>query len=601
MTCAALLPCLALALAAQTPAPLARSVRPAPQQPASQDAAFATASEAFLEGWWELHPDQAIGAGYYRTADRLPAPDATYREAVDAFVTAWTRKLAAFDPAALDSGHASDLAILKTQLAATQWYQDTFRDWVWNPADYNVGESFSLLLETPYAPLEERLRTVSSRLAQVPAYYQTALKNLDRPTLEHTRLGVEQNLGSLEVLGPACEAKVRGSALPQSEKDLLLHRLEAARAAIQGYADGLRALAARLEAKGEARSFRIGKAFYERQFAFDIQSSRTGEATYRKALEEKERLLATMSDLAGTLWPTYFKGVPMPSDRLERIARVIDKLSEHHCAPADFFTAIRDRIPKLQAWVASHHLVALDSSSPLQVRETPPYLRGSAGASVSGPGPYDPKATTYYNVTPLTDLPPEQAESYLREYNDWTLQILSIHEAMPGHYVQGLHANRTPSRIKAIFGNGAMVEGWAVYGELLMMESGYDNSPEMWLLYSKWYLRSVCNTILDYSVHVLDMDRDAAMKLLTREAFQTRAEAEEKWTRATLSSVQLASYFSGFSDIHELRRLYRQRLGKRFDLQAFNDRFLSYGNAPVGVIRHLMEEEDRRNHAAARR
>ena len=155
-----------------------------------------------------------------------------------------------------------------------------------------------------------------------------------------------------------------------------------------------------------------------------------------------------------------------------------------------------------------HGLLELDPSKPFRVRETPPHKRGIAGASIDAPGPYDPSQPTWYNVTPLDDLPPERAESYLREYNRWMLPILNIHEAIPGHYAQLVHANRSPSLIKSIFGNGAMVEGWAVYSERMMLESGFgDHSAEYWLIYSKWILRSVSNAILDYSVHVLDMSR----------------------------------------------------------------------------------------------
>ena len=224
------------------------------------------------------------------------------------------------------------------------------------------------------------------------------------------------------------------------------------------------------------------------------------------------------------------------------------------------------------------------------VRETPPYKRGIAGASIEAPGPYDPGAATYYNVTPLDDLSAEQAESWLREYNRWMLPVLNMHEAVPGHYVQLVHANRSPSLIKSIFGNGAMIEGWAVYAERMMLESGYgDDKAEAWLIYSKWNLRSVCNTILDYSVHVLGMSEEEALSLLTREAFQNRQEATEKWRRVTLTNVQLTSYFAGYAAIYDLReQLKRQRPG-RFDLKQFHEQFLSYGNAPVTVIRELME------------
>ena len=225
------------------------------------------------------------------------------------------------------------------------------------------------------------------------------------------------------------------------------------------------------------------------------------------------------------------------------------------------------------------------------MRETPLYLRGFAGAGIKAPGPYDPTANTYYNVTPLDGYTPERAESYLREYNDWMLQLLNIHEAIPGHYVQLVHANKSKSLVKTIFGNGAMIEGWAVYGERMMLDAGYGGgTPEMWLIWMKWNLRAVANTIIDYQIQTGDLTRGAGGQLLTREAFQSEAEATDKWRRATLSQVQLASYFSGYSEITALRDEEKARLGETFSLRDFNNKFLSYGSAPVRYIRELMRE-----------
>jgi uncharacterized protein (DUF885 family) len=250
---------------------------------------------------------------------------------------------------------------------------------------------------------------------------------------------------------------------------------------------------------------------------------------------------------------------------------------------------VRKQIPELEAFVRTHDLVEQDPTRPLVVRETPTYMRGVAGASVSSPGPYDPKANTYYNVDPLDNFTPEQAESYLREYNDWMLQILNIHEAVPGHYTQLVHANKSKSAIKTIFGNGSMIEGWAVFGEKMMLDAGYANhAPEMQLIWMKWNLRSVANTILDYEIHTQGLERDAAMTLMTREAFQQQAEASGKWRRATLSQVQLTSYFNGYAEITALRDEHRARLGKDFSVKKFNDHFLSFGSAPVKFIRELM-------------
>jgi uncharacterized protein (DUF885 family) len=184
------------------------------------------------------------------------------------------------------------------------------------------------------------------------------------------------------------------------------------------------------------------------------------------------------------------------------------------------------------------------------------------------------------------------AKSYLREYNHYVLQVLNIHEAIPGHYAQLVYANRSPGLIKSILGNGAMIEGWAVYAERMMLEEGYgNNEQEMWLMYYKWHLRSVCNTILDYSVHVLNWPEKVAVQFLMKEAFQETAEVEGKWRRVKLSQVQLCSYFTGYTEIYSLREEIKKMQGGRFNLKAFHEQFLSYGSAPVKYIRELMLDE----------
>jgi uncharacterized protein (DUF885 family) len=186
----------------------------------------------------------------------------------------------------------------------------------------------------------------------------------------------------------------------------------------------------------------------------------------------------------------------------------------------------------------------------------------------------------------------EGAESYLREYNHYILQILNIHEAIPGHYAQLVYSNQSPSLIKSLFGNGAMVEGWAVYAERMMLENGYgNNEPEMWLMYYKWHLRTVCNTLIDYSIQVLDKKKEEVVTLLVEEAFQQKQEAENKWKRASLSQVQLTSYFTGYTEIYELREELKSKQSNPFNLKEFHEKFLSYGSAPVKYIRQLMLEK----------
>jgi len=268
---------------------------------------------------------------------------------------------------------------------------------------------------------------------------------------------------------------------------------------------------------------------------------------------------------------------------------VIDEVAKTHVHRDSFVTAIRQQIPELIDFVNENDLVTMDPNKPLVVRETPEYMRGFAGASISAPGPYDAEAETYYNVTPLDHYNAEEAESYLREYNNYTLQILNIHEAIPGHYTQLVYSNQSPSLIKSIMGNGAMVEGWAVYAERMMLEEGYGGDQlEMGLMYYKWNLRTVCNTILDYGIQVLGYTEEDAMQLLMTEAFQEKSEAEGKWKRARLSQVQLCSYFTGYYEIMQLREELQEQMGEEFDLKTFHEEFLSYGSVPVKYIRKLM-------------
>ena len=553
------------------------------------DRRMASMSMQYLTALWRIDPEGGIYVGKFDQAANLTIPDAATRARKLAFANEWLEKFGKLDPKQLSPRYRTDLALLLNKLERDRWTLTSWREHEWNPALYNVAAPLDLILNTDYAAKPQRLRTILKRLAEVPAYYQAAQASITTPTREHTQLAIAQAPGTMVILADLGKA-AQESILTTQEKAIFAQRLANAGSALLGYMEFLNGIEKRQAANGQARPFRIGKALYEQKFALDIQSSNSAEQTYRKALATREELLTRMDAVSDELWPRYMAGVSKPTDRFKKIGMMIDKLSSRHVTRENFVSEIRRQIPQLQDWVIKHDLLTLDPSKPLEVRETPMYQRGVAGASIDAPGPYRSKDKTYYNVTPLDGLTAEQAESSLREYNEWILQILNIHEAIPGHYAQLVHANRSPSLIKSLFGNGAMVEGWAVYGERMMLESGYgDNAPEMWLMYSKWNLRSVTNTILDYSVHVNGMKQAEAIDLLTRQAFQTRQEADEKWRRVTLTSVQLTSYFSGYHQIMELREQRKQQLGERFQLKEFHDQFLSYGNAPVKMISELMQ------------
>lgn len=559
---------------------------------ASEDARFNAYKERFVLSLWKVYPVWASSVGYHKYDASLVIPDVKARNKELAFCRKNLDSLQQFRLSELSDVNKTDYYLIENQLKYTEWGIKEQKAFEWDPSSYNVCGTFAEMLGNDYAPLEKRLRDFNARMAAIPAYYAAARANIKNPTLEHTSLAIEQNMGGVSVFEQDITEALQKCKLNKSEKDAIAARAKASATAIKDFATWLRVMK-----NDQPRSFRLGKELYEPKFNYEIQSGYTAEQIYRKALNHKKELHEQMYELTKQLWPKYFNRGTMPSGKLAAIQQMIDELSGNHVAADSFQSAIEQQIPALVAFIKSKNLIYIDPSKPLVVRKEPAYMAGVAGASITSPGPYDKNGNTYYNVGSLSGWDKNKAESYLLEYNHYILQILNIHEAIPGHYTQLVYANQSPSIVKAILGNNAMIEGWAVYTERMMLENGYDGdkginsteaSPEMWLMYYKWNLRSTCNTILDYSVHTKNMSKEEALDLLVKEAFQQKAEAEGKWKRVSVTQVQLDCYFTGFTEIYDLRQEIKDRRKDNFNLKQFHEQFLSYGSAPVKYIKELM-------------
>lgn len=557
----------------------------AKKEPADLNAAFDTYKNNFINDTWKLYPEYASTMGYHNYDSILTVNDNAFRNKGLAFITANLDSLKKYEMAKLNTGNVIDLKIIKNKLESSAFDTKELKAYEWDPSIYNVSNTFAEMLNGTYDSLPVRLRNFNRRLKNVPAYYAAAKKNLKNPTVEHLQLAIDQNTGGLSIFEAEFTAAVNKAGFSKEETTVMLTNAATAAAAIKDYVQWLKGFDNK-----SPRSFRLGEKLYAKKFDLDIQADSDATAIYSKAIARKKLLHDKMFALADKLWVKYMGNAPKPADKLNLIRRVIDKISLQHTTPELFQSEIEKQIPQLVAFIKEKNLIYIDPSKPLVVRKEPDYMAGVAGASISPPGPYDKNANTYYNVGSMAGWAPEEAESFLREYNTYTLQVINIHEAIPGHYTQLVYSNQSPSIIKSVFGNGAMVEGWAVYTELMMLENGYANSDEMWLMYYKWNLRSVCNTILDVSVHTKNMSKADALHLLVDEAFQQQAEAEGKWKRVTLTQVQLCSYFAGFSEIYDLREILKKKEGKDFNLKKFHEKFLSYGSAPVKYIKEMMLE-----------
>ena len=547
------------------------------------DAKFELYKTYFVDELWKLNPEWASSQGFHKYDSILILPNTENERIQLKFAESQLDSLQKYPVNQLSDNNRTDVQMMQNLMNSFKFSINELKSGTWNPSQYNVCGFFAEILNGTYDSLENRLRDFDLKMKNVPAYYEAAAKNLKNPTIEHTQLAIAQNLGGLSVFKEDLKRALAKSNWTEEQKNITLEKAAISIKAIENYVSFLKNMD-----NSTPRSFRLGKDLYAKKFDLDIQSGFSAEEIYQKALLEKEILHGKMFTLADKLWEKYLPKAIKPTDKLTLIRQVIDKISLQHTTPEKFQTEIEKQIPELVAFVKEKDLLYIDPTKPLVVRKEPDYMAGVAGASISAPGPYDKNANTYYNVGSMSGWTKEDAESYLREYNDYILQILNIHEAIPGHYTQLVYSNQSPSIIKSILGNGAMIEGWAVYTERMMLESGYKNSDEMWLMYYKWNLRTVCNTILDNSVHTRNMTKVEALHLLTKEAFQQNAEAEGKWKRATLSQVQLCSYFTGYIEIYAFREELKKKEGKNFNLKIFHEKFLSYGSAPVKNIRELM-------------
>jgi uncharacterized protein (DUF885 family) len=330
---------------------------------------------------------------------------------------------------------------------------------------------------------------------------------------------------------------------------------------------------------------------FTEKFKYDLATDFTPEQVYEKAKADKQMYHQKMIGVANSLWTKYYSAQAKPKDSLQVVQMVLDKIQLQHAAPKDFFDSLTNQVYNLKKFIVEKKLFDFDTASPpIKVRLMPEYERGFSVASAEFTPPYQKSGTTYYNIDDLTLYPPEKAEGVLKEYNNYSSQLLSIHEAVPGHCVQGIYNNKkSPDVVRSVFQNGAMVEGWAVYTESMMIENGWgNNSPEMELVHDKLKLRELANVIIDYELQCLNKPKEDLVHLMVNECFQTSAQAEEKYHRATVSQVQLCSYYSGSTAILSLREDYKKKMGDKYSLKDFHEKFLSYGSSPVKYIREQM-------------
>lgn len=553
------------------------------------DADFSSFETKFLDAYWKQYPSASIAQGYGKYYDKLVIPNAAAFANNVTFSKKWLADLAALDYEHLSDNNKISSNIIKNQLESDIWYTTVFKQQEWDASVYNISGSCDYIINQPYAPLDERLKILINYLENSDAYYKAALNNLKYPTKEHLEMAINQNKGGIQLFGKSLTDSIAASHLNSAQKSALRKNITKAVTAMNAYVKGLEKIDA--DKNFKFKDYRIGKELFDEKFKYDLATNFTPEQIYDKAVSDKKMWHNKMYITAAKVWKKYYPTQSKPQDSLEVIRMVLWKMQNNHSSPADFYPTLKKQVTELKKFIIEKKLFDFDTTStPIVVRYMPEYARGFALASAEFIPPYQKKGTTYYNIDDVTQYPPDKAESALRETNFYSSQILSIHEAVPGHCLQGIYNNKkSPDVLRSVFQNGAMIEGWAVYCEGMMIDNGWGNhEPEIELALGVWKLRELANVIIDYDIQCLNKPKEDIVKLLSKECFQTDQQVEEKYHRATVSQVQLCSYFSGSTSIQQLRDDYQKKMGNKYSLKDFHEKFLSFGSSPVKYIREQM-------------
>ncbi len=576
------------------------------------DEEFERLGAEFVDEYPSFSPVYASWLGDHRFDGQMNDVSRESRLKSGEFSRSFLERVQKVDPEKLSAQNRVDHAMLKHHLEAELFSLEELREWEWNPTIYTglTGSAIYNLVARDFAPIENRLGNVARRLETYPRFLEQVRRTLkpERVPPTHAETAVKQNRGVLDILKNRVLPHL--DKLDAEEKRRLEKAVETATQAIEEHQVWLEKELVP-NAKGE---FRIGKELFDKKLRFSLGTDMSREEIKKLAEEELRLMRNEMYEVAKKIykeehpWTVFYDDVTPPS--AFAMANPHDPPGLHHFKQAIIRSAIdiacRDLTPRDQLvdfaketlrettdFVRTKDLLTLPPD-PVEIILMPEFERGFSVAYCDSPGALDVGQKTFYAISPIPDdWTDKQVRSFLREYNPFSIRDLTIHEAMPGHFVQLAHASRYPGKLRGLLASGTFIEGWAVYSERLMVDQGFlDDDPRMRLIQLKWYVRAITNAIIDQAIHCDGMERDEAMRLMVEQGFQEEREAALKWTRAQLSSTQLSTYFVGYQEMSEIRTVYEKKEGAAFNLKSFHDKLLSFGSPNPAFARRLLLGED---------
>jgi uncharacterized protein (DUF885 family) len=555
----------------------AANANPPAAPKAATESPFEQLVNDFVFGTLALSPTTATGVGYHMHHG------ASLDDLLDDFSSAGIAaarnlqndieaRIARLDTASLDTEQRADIDIMRNALGASRLELDDIQSYRHNPTTYVelLGNGLYSPYVLQYAPAPERYRHIIKRLLKIPELIRQAEANLQDSPEAWNLVARDENAGNIGLINTTLRDEC-----PAGERMRYDQAAVPAIAALEGFNHWL------ADTLGEKRSdWRLGKERYAKKFRFTLATGKTPEALLAEAEADLVKVRAEIASLAAP----------------KTVEQALADVASRHATAATYMGSAKQALATATAFVKTKDLLTLPPNANLEVIETPVFMRGVYGVGGFNSSPaWEPKLGAFFWVTPIPSTWPQtRIDSKLREYNDSGMQHLTVHEAMPGHYVQGEYANEVKPRsrllLRNIFGNGPYVEGWAVYTQQLMAEQGYlGDTPGYRLTLQKQLLRVLANTILDVRLQTMGMTDQQALDLMTKSTYQEMEEATAKLQRAKLSSCQLPTYYAGYKGWLAVREHYQAKHGAAFSLKQFHESALKEGAVPLPVLDTLLQ------------
>jgi uncharacterized protein (DUF885 family) len=551
----------------------------------TEDQKLEILAKNYIEKLLEMNPEWATNLGDHRYDHRMNDYSLAAVERDRKFTQAYLDSLATIDVSRLGFQNRIDFKIMRSNLESNIFQLDMLKEYEWNPLVYNPGNGIYALIAREFAPLKDRLLSVKKRLEAIPTILEAAKANLKNPPMVHTETAILQNKGNISMVKDELNSFLEQASELKEEFAPIQAR---AVAALENYGTWLE----KELLPASTGDFRIGDAKFRTKLRYTLESDLSKEEILQRAEAD---LIVTQNAIYKTalpLYKTYYPevtGAAKLEDKKLVCKAVLDKLAEEHPSNETIVDLARQYLQSCTDFVRSNNLMTVPDE-PVKIIAMPEFRRGVSVAYCDSPGPLEKIGETFYAISPTPqDWSAQRAESFFREYNNYMLQNLTVHEAMPGHYLQIAHANkfRAPTMVRAIFSSGTFIEGWATYAEQLMVEKGY-GGPEVKMQQLKMRLRLIINAIIDQKIHTAGMSEEEALDLMMNDGFQEEGEAAGKWRRACLTSTQLSTYYVGNIEVNDIRKAYEAKIGGAVDMKAMHDKMLSFGSPASKYVKKLM-------------